>query len=974
MKRIFSLILTFAMLLTMLTVSASAAGVDLSADVWDADTVIALGAKAPTKKGDIYEISTPEQLLYLSGYWKTDAPRNGKYVLTKDLDMKPLMDKIATAGGLKYGYMPPIAAIKSGNSEGTTGYFTGTFDGQGHKIENLTIQRTGDKYAGLFGYLGYDGEPATFKNTALLNLNVIGQKNCGGLAGVTCGTVDSVVVTGSLTSEETAGGISGKLKNGTITNCVAIMNVASPIESAGLVGSLGEGATMQNCLAAGTVSGMDAEAPQAGGAVGVLSAADAMSGIVTRQSKVAGGNDTSRLIGFLSGESGLNLTRNYVWKGIALCGNEPTDIPSQSYFSYASDAEILSRAFYEKTVGWDFGSKWTWVGSENAGYPVPKTVAGVCKNLGLETASPAEATIIPSNPVLTAAKLGDDLTVTAEIVGGKASSVSLVCNGKATAMQETDGVYSCMFPATAAGTYTYTIEAKVNGKTITYPYHAETPVSLTISEGKVDGTPNQIMITPGSSVHEMNINYTTDPAVVDTQVWYRAAGASDWTQTSGTSYVSYLTEGFDNIGSHKATVSGLAADTKYEYKVGGTYDGTAFVSDVNSFTTLPDNGSFTFLQTADLQSETLKGYDPFRNTWDQFVQGTLKKQGVDIDMMVLCGDNVVNGYKSVEWNYLFEALGDVWSNNLTAMLPGNHENAGDPTYVKYSSHVNLPNGMVLDGITGTTGYTVIGDACIVYMQSDPYSGNPGANVAAEREMYYQKQTEWAKSIYESTGCKWRLMASHIGTYTSNHDGLVEWPYVAKMCDELGVDLYMNGDDHEYIRATCKDGAKAEIGVGTTYMTCSSCGEKLDKYDAAKVDQFVTVQKDGNAGTQQILSVVTVDKAGIHVTAYQRSPEVNGAIDWSKWDVIDKYDITKSIKGASAPAETAPVAPAKPEETVAPAASGLYTVQKGDCLWTISQKFFGTGVKWTSIYNANLDKIKNPSMISIGLELTIPKAS
>lgn len=30
----------------------------------------------------------------------------------------------------------------------------------------------------------------------------------------------------------------------------------------------------------------------------------------------------------------------------------------------------------------------------------------------------------------------------------------------------------------------------------------------------------------------------------------------------------------------------------------------------------------------------------------------------------------------------------------------------------------------------------------------------------------------------------------------------------------------------------------------------------------------------------------------------------------------------------------------------------YTVKKGDCLWKISRKFYGTSVKWKTIYNAN----------------------
>lgn len=56
---------------------------------------------------------------------------------------------------------------------------------------------------------------------------------------------------------------------------------------------------------------------------------------------------------------------------------------------------------------------------------------------------------------------------------------------------------------------------------------------------------------------------------------------------------------------------------------------------------------------------------------------------------------------------------------------------------------------------------------------------------------------------------------------------------------------------------------------------------------------------------------------------------------------------------------------------APSSNQTYTVQKGDCLWNIAKKFYGNGSKYTVIYNANKDKIKNPNSIRVGQVLTIP---
>lgn len=65
-----------------------------------------------------------------------------------------------------------------------------------------------------------------------------------------------------------------------------------------------------------------------------------------------------------------------------------------------------------------------------------------------------------------------------------------------------------------------------------------------------------------------------------------------------------------------------------------------------------------------------------------------------------------------------------------------------------------------------------------------------------------------------------------------------------------------------------------------------------------------------------------------------------------------------------PARPAPTAPA-PATT-----SRTYTVKRGDCLWNIAKKYYGNGSKYTTIYNANRDKIKNPNLIYPGQVLTI----
>lgn len=54
------------------------------------------------------------------------------------------------------------------------------------------------------------------------------------------------------------------------------------------------------------------------------------------------------------------------------------------------------------------------------------------------------------------------------------------------------------------------------------------------------------------------------------------------------------------------------------------------------------------------------------------------------------------------------------------------------------------------------------------------------------------------------------------------------------------------------------------------------------------------------------------------------------------------------------------------------AAQTYTVVKGDCLWNIAKRFYGSGAKYTLIYNANKSVIGgNPNLIYPGQVFTIP---
>ena len=99
------------------------------------------------------------------------------------------------------------------------------------------------------------------------------------------------------------------------------------------------------------------------------------------------------------------------------------------------------------------------------------------------------------------------------------------------------------------------------------------------------------------------------------------------------------------------------------------------------------------------------------------------------------------------------------------------------------------------------------------------------------------------------------------------------------------------------------------------------------------------------------------------------------------DAKDGFDITVKVKlkqwrdyGPKTVniimSEFGPRAAVEPqrEATTSPAPdqATAYTVVKGDCLWNIAKKFYGSGSKYTVIYTANRDVVRgNPNLIYPG---------
>ena len=140
--------------------------------------------------------------------------------------------------------------------------FTGVFDGNDHKITNLTIDDggPGNNYLGLFGCIG-DGE---VKNLGLESVFVDGTGDCvGGLVGRNSGSISNCYSTCDVNSLSDVGGLVGG-NYGSVSNCYSTGSVRGAGNGVGgLVGGNSWG-SVSNCYSTGNVNGVE----DVGGLVG----------------------------------------------------------------------------------------------------------------------------------------------------------------------------------------------------------------------------------------------------------------------------------------------------------------------------------------------------------------------------------------------------------------------------------------------------------------------------------------------------------------------------------------------------------------------------------------------------------------------------------------------------------------------------------------------------------------------------------
>ncbi|QKF76776.1 MBG domain-containing protein [Arcobacter defluvii] len=209
--------------------------------------------------------ATPTSTLFESGYgteesaytitnWTQLQNINNSNILTKNYYFQLLNNLSNTTSD--------YTNLASSTANGGAGWnplgndsaqFTGNFDGLGHTISDLYINRPTTHFIGLFGYTN----GATIRNIGIKG-TITGDTIVGGLVGFLFGsTVEDSYSNVTVSGKDSVGGLVGFNRDAsTIKNSYATGTVSGTTTVGGLVGYNGAASSIENSYASGTVEGV----------------------------------------------------------------------------------------------------------------------------------------------------------------------------------------------------------------------------------------------------------------------------------------------------------------------------------------------------------------------------------------------------------------------------------------------------------------------------------------------------------------------------------------------------------------------------------------------------------------------------------------------------------------------------------------------------------------------------------------------
>ena len=247
---------------------------------------------------DPYRIETAGQLAKIRDY------RDKSFILISDIDLS------------SYGNWDPIGTFNMASDDPEKSEvaksslaFVGRFDGDGHTISNLTVNRPDTFCVGLFGFVMGNAAFPSIRNLTVSNADVKGACMVGSVVGAINGRITDIKLTGVNKVEGyrigAVGGMVG-MGYGAIENCTANASVTSNgkgMQGLGLICGGGKWLTVRACTATGNVTAKGFGAFSVGGLVGCIQESPVMENCAVKAT-IDAADEKSFMVGGLTGHAG----------------------------------------------------------------------------------------------------------------------------------------------------------------------------------------------------------------------------------------------------------------------------------------------------------------------------------------------------------------------------------------------------------------------------------------------------------------------------------------------------------------------------------------------------------------------------------------------------------------------------------------------------------------------------------------------
>ncbi|MBW7452467.1 S-layer homology domain-containing protein [Paenibacillus sepulcri] len=765
----------------------------------------------PVLNNGIYEISNPEQLLYISqNFGDPDIPKDGYYKLMNDIDMKLITN------------FEPF------------GRFYGTFDGNHKVIANLRIDMPNSGTVGFFNHLGDSDVQAVAKNLGLVDVYIRGGQTVGGVAGMLWGTVENVYVTGEVIgSDHSVGGIAGRIPeyssgtikqtpapdkaaHPTIRNSYSLVNVreeGTKDSQGGLAGRvLNPNTLIENSYSAGIIDGYT----RVGGLVGDLRTGVIRNSVAANPLMTAAANSGS--VGSAVGrvkavpdpdpDPDVDLYPPAVATDL-LSFDKMKKVGDASGESFdgttKTDAQLYDQATYE-ALGWDFGHTWEMLTVTDGGKTFSSPVLQGFEHQELafdfdNYLSSIEVTVqagdVESNSVTIDVYASDT-----EDREAKITDYSIIQSAKRPTSdqikweQQPHKTFTGLAPSTQ---YTFWIKVQSeDGKESGWSQFKQYTKYAILTDKMPKDISNSITLDPQTSASlvwstdnidladsTVEIVKKTDSATLPSNQSIRFKGKNEVKEV-------HMTPGelvFDGIRNfHSVSVTGLEPGTEYIYRVGDAAEDAW--SPAGSFKTAPasdDSVMLTYMADPQVSNSSAASAATFKTAQEMFP---------DASFTYIAGDHTESGSSNGQWDVLFQAGQDSFMKTPVVSALGNHD---EENMIKY--YMNNPDDPDA-GLPSVYSFDY-GPAHFTVLNSEHYSGEG-----------LDKQIDWLKQDVADSDKQWHIVMLHKSLYAATdhvddediNDLRVA---LAPVLQELNIDAVLMGHDHSFSRGFVKDGYNAK---------------------------------------------------------------------------------------------------------------------------------------------------------------------